>query len=87
MANVKEQDSMLDVVKLSQAKIVGQVVKGSSASSRYVCVVVGKSLNLAGRVNGNSLSVRIEPREGKEALLAPLAQQLTALGFTVHKDA
>lgn len=86
MTNVKQVESPTDVVKLSQAKTVGQLVRGSSEGSRYICLVVGKHLNLAGRITGNKVSVRVEPWEGKETVLAQYVAQLAALGFAVHQE-
>jgi len=85
MANAKQQVDA-EVVKLRQAKKVGQVVSGSSSTSRYVCVAVGKQLNMAARVQGNSLSIRIEPWEKHETALVAAKMQLASLGITVHDN-
>ena len=83
MANAKQTDA--DVVALSKAIVAGQIVKGSSDHSRYVCVVVGKHVNMAGRLTGASLSVRVEPWEGREAEWQSYKPALQNLGLTVHK--
>lgn len=69
---------------LSDAKIVGTYVAGSSSGSRYVCVLVGANLNLAVRISpDHTVSARVESPNGAIVNVGPLLEKL---GFTMHGD-
>ena len=84
-----KQTSTALIVKLADATEPGQYVSGTSEGSRYVCVAVGKTLNLAVRISdANSISVRVEPRTGGGVKnLGSYTAALAAIGIPVHDKA
>ena len=48
------------VIALKDAEAIGQKVKGTSASSVYVCIAVNPRVKVAVRKQGTSLSLRVE---------------------------
>lgn len=71
-----------EVPRLKDAKLLGQLVKGTSEDSRYVCVY-RSCVNMAVRLAGNKLSVRVEAVD-PEAFSEAQAKQLIELGLSVH---
>jgi len=71
------------VPALRNATAVGQLVRGSSPTSRYVCVLLTPSVHLAARIKGTMLSVRAEPTTSG-GFGPALDTKLASLGLTVH---
>jgi len=71
-------------VALRDASGVGQFCLSSSAGSRYVCVVHSTRLNMAARIIGARLSVRVESSSPASNLLEPDQLNLKEMGFTIN---
>ena len=63
----------LDVCGLSEAKFVGQRVRGTSAHSVYSCAAISKDCAVAARSSGGSLSIRVECLEDTAEVGAALS--------------
>lgn len=68
------------VIKLSEARVVNQKVKGSSGSAIYHAAAIG-SVNVAIRVKLGTISVRAEFQKERDD---SMASKLVKMGFTDH---
>lgn len=50
--------------RLHDATMIGQLVKASSPTSRYVCVHIGETFKLAARITTTQTSLRVEGKGG-----------------------
>ena len=66
-SNSEDEDSTVEIVPLKVATKIYQKVKGSSEMSIYRTIAVGEIANLAARLKGNTLSIRLEFTNGNEA--------------------
>lgn len=75
----------VEAPKLREAKELGQLVAATSANSRYVVVLLSKSLNMAVRVLSDSVSLRVEPVD-HETFSVMDQTALAGIGFAVHSN-
>ena len=71
------------LAELRQATHIGQLVAGTSVSSRYVCVLLTPKMNMAVRTKATTLSVRVEPVPAAVFTQGQMLA-LAELGFTVQ---